>query len=169
MDRERENALPHMDSMGVRELTSYIRSEHHQKERELFEEIDVLIGRVLLAHYVTHSDQMVPLFENYSLLRSKLLLHFAKKEKNIFLTLKQTANEPVADGPFLDEILADHRDMREVMAKMAQISNDYTAPDDGCGTYDLMMEKLKELVSDVEVLFDIEEFTLLPKYKGELQ
>ncbi len=152
---------------NVRELTSKIRAEYHGAQRDLLAEIDVLIDRVLNAHFLTHAKEMIPLFEAYQGLRMKLLLSYAKKEKRIFMEMKQTAADPDPNAPFLGVLDDVGAELVGLTARVDETSNHYTSPPDGCPTYDLMMAKLKELSESVEDQRTKEAEYLLPTYKGE--
>ncbi|WP_394524298.1 DUF542 domain-containing protein [Lacrimispora sp. JR3] len=151
--------------MEVPELIDYIMDTHHGKERTLLSEIDVLVNRVLLAHYTHHQDQLVPLHGLFSDLKKELEEHFAKEEKLVFPYMKQNYNEK-SDAGYVKELEEEHDAAGNLIKEITACTNDFTVPDGGCPSYHLLFQKLHELIKDIYNHIFTENSLLFPKYEG---
>ncbi|PWJ51070.1 DUF542 domain-containing protein [Faecalicatena contorta] len=147
--------------MSVPELIDYIIVTHHTKERVLLAEVDELLNKVLLAHYVHHQEQLVPLHELFSDLRKELQEHFAKEEKLIFPYMRQKATG--SNDEYVKELEDEHEAAGNLIKQIEACTNEFTVPKDGCATYHLTFQKLHELVKDIYIHIFIENSLLFQK------
>jgi len=153
--------------MEVPELIDYIIETHHIKERKLLEEVDELMNKVLLAHYINHQEQLIPLHGLFSDLRKELQQHFAKEEKLIFpFMIKGATNK--SDIQYIKELENEHEAAGEIIKAIEKCTNDFTPPEDGCASYRLTFQKLQELIKDIYIHIFTENSLLFQKYEGGL-
>ncbi|NMB27394.1 MAG: hypothetical protein GX987_05025 [Tissierellia bacterium] len=55
-----------------------------------------------------------------------------------------------------------------MLKKLRRVTDEYSAPENGCVTYDKTYEMLKELESNILCHFNLENSILFPKLKKEL-
>lgn len=151
--------------MEVPALIDYIIDTHHGKERTLLSEINGLVNKVLLAHYVHHQDQLVPLHGLFSDLKKELEEHFAKEEKLVFPYMKQTYLSE-SDGGYVKELEDEHDAAGNLIKEITACTNDFTVPEGGCTSYHLLFQKLDELIKDIYNHIFTENSLLFPKYEG---
>ncbi|NLW23058.1 MAG: hypothetical protein GXY88_07385 [Tissierellia bacterium] len=58
--------------------------------------------------------------------------------------------------------------MEYLLKELRKVTNEYTAPEDGCATYDRTFESLRELDSNIREHLHLENNILLPRLKNEL-
>lgn len=151
--------------LEVPKLIDYIIETHHEKERNLLAEIDQLINKVLFVHYAHHNEQLVPLHSLFSDLRKELQQHFAKEEKVMFPYMKENYLNKKQEG-YVKELEDEHEAAGAIIKKIEAVTNNFTAPKDGCRSYQLTFQKLKELVEDIYIHIFTENSILFPKYEG---
>lgn len=132
--------------MTTDDLTNYIEERHHAYLREALPHIGEVFTTVLKAHGARHPV----LFELHGLfgkLRTDLEQHLIKEEVSLFPELGQRHEAGVADLAAV--IVAEHEAAGVVLKRMRALSDDYRAPQDVCGTYRYLYEKLAELEGDL--------------------
>lgn len=160
-EKEQILEIDKLMEMSVPELIDYIIATHHTKERVLLAEVDELINRVLLAHYVHHQEQLVPLHGLFSDLRKELQEHFAKEEKLIFPYMRQ--KETGSNDEYVKELEDEHEAAGNIIKQIEACTNDFTVPEDGCATYRLAFQKLHELIKDIYIHIFVENSLLFQK------
>ena len=63
-----------------------------------------------------------------------------------------------------DEIIQEHEAAGEILTKLRTITNQFRAPEDGCGTYRLVYQLLEELETDLHQHIHLENNILLKEY-----
>lgn len=122
----------------MREIIQALRSGN-KEIRALLAEADEGINRVILAHFLTHGSELETEFSVFQQVRTQLLWLFAQEEKG--LIVRHLQEEPISED--------DLRPIRELQAEISGLletlkaaANDYTAPADGCPTYDTLTNNL---------------------------
>lgn len=152
--------------MSLTELIDYICQTHHEKEREMLEELDALINKIFIVHYEHHSEQLTLLHGLFSDLRKELQEHFVKEEKLTFPYMKESYLSDARDIQYVKELEDEHDAAGDLVKQIESCTNDFTAPDDGCPTYELTFKKLKELTEDLYLHIFTENSILFPIYEG---
>lgn len=144
----------HLDKKA---LVHYIVNNHHRKEEQLVEEVDKLLAKILYVHYAHHAASLTEIYQTFLSLKQELLPHFADEEQLVFPDALQ--REDVDWSKLRD----DHDQVGELLRKLQRITNDFTAPADGCPTYRLAFQKLHELVDDIHLHVFLENSVLFEK------
>lgn len=155
-------------AMEVNELIDYIILTHHGKERNLIQETDELMNKVLLAHYERHTKQLVSLHALFSDLRKELLEHFAKEEKLIFPYMKNDLSQEY-EYEYVKELENEHEAAGNIIKEIEACTNHFTLPANVCNSYRLLFQKLQELIEDIYIHIFTENSILFPKYEGGIK
>jgi regulator of cell morphogenesis and NO signaling len=154
-------------------LADYIYNKHHQY---YYDEAPVIVD--LLTKVVGHHGEKYPqLQEAYRLfvtLAQELNAHFAKEEKVLFpfikalVRAKQTGNVEQLNNQFslsepVQMMESDHEAAGEILAGLNEATDNYTAPEGACNSFQFLYKKLKELEEDLHQHIHLENNILFPK------
>lgn len=160
-------------SMQLDELTTHIENVHHKYVRD---NITVLMGYLHKINSV-HGPRHPELTEIYSLFEGcahELTQHMVKEETVLFPAIKKlaaafrdetTSIKPFFFGPLSNPIGMmedEHVAEGERFFRIAELSNNFTTPPDGCTTYDVAYRKLKEFQDDLFLHIHLENNILFP-------
>ncbi len=160
-------------SMQLDELTTHIENVHHNYVRD---NITVLMGYLHKINSV-HGPKHPELNEIYQLFEDcghELLQHMIKEETILFPAIRKivsaTKNGTKNIKPFFFGSLSnpigmmenEHTKEGERFFKIAELSSGFTAPEDGCATYLVAFQKLKEFQNDLFQHIHLENNILFP-------
>lgn len=148
-------------------FVNHLYLEHHLKERELLDELDSLVNRVLLAHYAHDKDTVLMLHRNVSTLRMLLQSHFAIEEKELFRAIRQadkTEEDREAIRSNLLERIEEHQEIWAIIQDTKEKTQSFTPPDYACPTMQSVYTKLQQLAEDLEIHFEAEGKILRSRY-----
>ncbi len=154
-------------------LADYIEKKHH---RYVTEQTPVLKGYLDKLCSV-HGDKHPELFEIRQLFAEcagELAMHMKKEELMLFPFIRKMAQAKQSGGtlqpaPFgtirnpVNAMLQDHTTEGERFERIAQLSDNYTVPADGCNTYRITLAGLKEFEKDLHLHIHLENNILFPK------
>ncbi|NMA86931.1 MAG: hypothetical protein GX968_06370 [Tissierellia bacterium] len=137
-----------MENKSYTDIINEIVSTNHKYLLSEMPEIARLSSTVLRVHGREHRElrDVHRLFNNTkTVLEQDLIM----KEVDIFPYIKMYERKP--DDKLLEEIKfnleeleKDYNEIENNLKELREITNDYTAPDDGCQTYEKTFEKLEE-------------------------
>lgn len=154
-------------------LIDYVLKIHHRGIREDGPEIIKLLDKVCRVHGDNHPE----LFEVAELFKGSfeaLSQHLVKEENVLFPYVYQLC---IADlqgqktGAFhcgtvqapIDVMEHEHADEGERHYKIEALTNGYTPPADACGSYQLLMKRLKDFKDDLHEHIHIENNLIFPR------
>ncbi len=160
-------------SMPLDELVTHIQSKHHTYVRQ---SIPVLLGYLNKINKV-HGDRHPELDEIYQLFdacATELTHHMVKEETILFpaiIKIAEADRKGHAIQPFFFGSLQNPINMMEHehtvegdrLFRIAALSNNFTAPADGCTTYNVAFQKLQEFQDDLFLHIHLENNILFPK------
>ncbi len=154
-------------------LSAYIINKHHKYVIENIPIISEYADKVakVHGHYYTETIEINKLFEQVS---DELTKHMCKEEHILFpyideLSNAKKNNTTVNTPPFgtiqnpINMMEAEHEDAGKIENSIAQLSNDYTPPEEACNTYRVLYAKLKEFEDDLHQHIHLENNILFPK------
>ena len=144
-------------------LMDYICEEYHIYLKTALPKLSDLVTTILRVHGPQHLE----LFEVHSLfheLKIGLDQHLIKEEVILFPLLKDQASQGEY-GPILAAIEKDFVQIDSILAELQEVTNDYQAPGDGCGTYDLTYAKLAELEQNTKAHLEVEKDILFSGFR----
>ncbi|MDU7755284.1 MAG: hemerythrin domain-containing protein, partial [Veillonella sp.] len=90
-------------------------------------------------HYDHHGEELTKIYQTFLQLKSALVPHFRHEEHVDFPEFK--AGKPID----FDELRAEHEAAGVLLESLSALTNQYTAPADGCATYVYVFKTMKAL------------------------
>ncbi|WKN46423.1 iron-sulfur cluster repair di-iron protein [Tunicatimonas pelagia] len=164
----------HQDHLlGLPQLIDTIVDEHHAYLRATVPALKAYLEKLVKRHGQQHPElhEIKTLFFEGS---EHLLAHLKKEELILFPYIRamvesQEKNYPLARPHFgeIDNPIrmmeAEHQTEGERFSKIAQLSNHYTPPEDGCQTYQVTFALLQEFEADLHRHIHLENNILFPQ------
>ncbi|MDQ8200293.1 iron-sulfur cluster repair di-iron protein [Pelagicoccus enzymogenes] len=153
-------------SLPPAELCNYIVSTHHQFLRDELPRLFAMSQRVAHVHG-GHTPSLVEVFEVFSGLAKELEDHMGKEEKVLFpavakLAAGESAGLDSLDGP-VECMLHEHDDAGAALAKLRELTNGFTPPQEACNTYRALFAGLADLEEDMHKHIHLENSVLFPQ------
>ena len=154
-------------------LADYIEKKHHRYIEETVPTLKQFLDKLCKVHGSNHPE----LFEiNKEFMASSVELasHMKKEELILFPFVRQMVkfgnnNDKLTKPGFgtvknpIQMMMQEHDTEGERFRKIAELSNNYTPPEDGCTTYKVAFSMLKEFESDLHLHIHLENNVLFPK------
>ena len=121
------------------QLIDYIVHTYHREQLNMIDEIDQGLAKLLNVHYDHHGEELTKIYQTFLQLKSALVPHFRHEEHVDFPEFK--AGKPVD----FDELRAEHEAAGVLLESLSALTNQYTAPADGCATYVYVIKTMKAL------------------------
>jgi len=150
-------------------LVAHIEETHHVYLKQALPRLSSLIEKVVGAHGKRHPE-LSDLERAFALLRADLEPHMMKEERVLFPMIRKIESGAgpeefhcgTLQGP-IGVMRAEHRQAESLQAEIREITHNFTAPEDGCETYRLMLEELKHLDADLNAHIQKENEVLFPR------
>jgi regulator of cell morphogenesis and NO signaling len=176
-------ALDQLDHVGPKEdnydqwsldfLVDYIVNNHHKFTRNKLPEIGKYAKKVAKVHGDRH-EELHKIYYEFTMLHTEIFNHLDKEERILFPYIKElveaekngTKPEKPEFGEAANPIAMmedEHDEAGTSMAKIRQLSNDFTPPEDACTTYRLLYENLEGFEKDLHKHVHLENNILFPK------
>lgn len=164
---ENENSY---ETWSLTDLSNYIIKKHHQYVEENVPRIREYINKVARVHG-HHNTETVEISELFEEIANELLMHMKKEEQILFpyiQKLDQKGNDttPPPFGTIKNPIQMmehDHELAGNIMARIRELSDNYTPPEHACNTYRVSYAKLEEFENDLHLHVHLENNILFPK------
>lgn len=154
-------------------LIDYIEKKHHRYVEEKVLEIRPYLDKICQVHGESHPElfEINSLFSNCSV---ELNNHMQKEEMILFPYIRSIANAKqnnaeVETPPFgtvqnpIAMMMGEHDAEGHRFREIAELSNNYTAPEYACNTYKVTFALLKEFEEDLHLHIHLENNILFPK------
>jgi regulator of cell morphogenesis and NO signaling len=150
-------------------LADHIETVHHGYLKEELPRLAFLVKKVAGVHGQEHPE-LQELHQVFDSFRSDLEAHMQKEERVLFPLCRalETANSvPTThcgsvNNPILVMVL-DHEDAGGALARMRELTDDFTPPDGACISYRTMLDGLAELERDMHLHVHKENNILFPR------
>ena len=155
------------------ELLAHIQSTHHAYTREAIARIPALTAKVVGAHGANHPElrRIQAVFQG---LADELTTHLMKEEMVLFPYVARMeeavlAGEPVLPPPFgtvanpVRMMEHEHDSAGDALRELYTLSNGYTAPADGCISYQTLFRAMAEFEADLHQHIHLENNVLFPR------
>jgi regulator of cell morphogenesis and NO signaling len=150
-------------------LADHIEAAHHGYLKEELPRLAYLVKKVAGVHGEAHPE-LKELHQVFASFRSDLEAHMQKEERVLFPLCRalETADSrpPSHCGSINNPILVmvmDHEDAGEALARMRELTDDFTPPEDACISYRTMLDGLAELERDMHLHVHKENNILFPR------
>jgi regulator of cell morphogenesis and NO signaling len=155
------------------DLVAHIEDTHHVYTREALARIPRLIEKVVAAHGANHPE-LRRIETVFAGLAQELAMHMMKEERILFpyiVRMEETtvAGEPLLPAPFgtvrnpVRMMEHEHDDAGNALRELRSLTNDYTAPADGCLTYKTLYGAMAEFEADLHQHIHLENNVLFPR------
>ena len=155
------------------ELIGHILDKHHVYTKEEMDRLEPLIEKVISAHGENHPElrSLGGLFQQ---LCADLRPHMLKEEQILFpyiIEMERSAveNRPAPFPPFgtvknpVRMMMMEHETVGELLRELRAISSNYTAPPDGCISYQTLYQALDAFEKDLHQHIHLENNILFPR------
>lgn len=151
------------------ELAANIEQTHHAYLKRELPRLEYLVCRVALRHGDTQ-PHLVELRDVFLAMKPELEEHIVKEEQILFPLCRQLESAQTlpeihcnsVDNP-IKQMVHEHNDAGEALAKMRKLTNGYTPPMHACNTYRAMYDALAEFERDMHRHVHKENSILFPK------
>jgi len=160
---------PDFGAMGLTELVDHIESTHHAYIKAELEPLSQLIEKVARVHGANY-PWMAEVRKLAFKLFSEIAHHLVKEERVLFPMIRELdaakalpqshcsgVNAPIA------VMEMEHDSAGEVLAKLRELTSDYTMPKGGCNSFRAMMNRLEAFEYDLHRHIHKENSLLHPK------
>lgn len=153
-------------------LADYIEKTHHRYVQRAIPEIVRKLEKITDVHGEGHPElsDVLQMFKDSAI---ALTNHMRKEEMILFPHIRGMVSEGIAASDQMPQLNSVVNPIRQMMAEhdtegerfsvISTITNGYTVPDDGCNTYRLTMDMLKEFENDLHIHIHLENNILFPK------
>ena len=154
---------------SLSEAVDHLLETHHKYLKETLPRLAELLDKVMNAH-VTRHPELTTVRELFGELRADLEPHLMKEEQVLFPIIKvletSGGNADFHCGSVLNPIRvmqAEHEHAGTLFDNIRETTQNYTTPEDGCGSYRLLMKGLQELEADTRLHIRKENEILFPQ------
>jgi regulator of cell morphogenesis and NO signaling len=167
------NYLP-FDKWNIAFLADYIVHVHHYYLKKTLPEIKELLDEFISDHREKY-PYLHDLGKIYNQIYRETLPHLKEEEEVIFPYIKQISHAFESHESYagllvrtlrkpVEKIMnQEHVMMQRMIARMRELTNNYTAPGDACINHGVALLKLKELDDDLVQHLHLEQDILFPK------
>ncbi len=155
-------------SMDLAELVDHLESTHHVYLHAELPRLAALAEKVAGVHG-DHHPELIEILRTYQALQADLEPHLMKEERILFPMIRELMVATTAPsfhcGSLSNPIsmmLREHDRAGALLAELRELTNDYTAPADGCGSYQALFAGLAELEADTHLHIHKENNRLFP-------
>jgi len=166
-----ENKEIDFTKLSYSDLIDHIVNTHHAYLQVELPKIGELVNKILRVHGQGHSE-LAKVHKLFSNLRMELEQHLIKEEEIEFPTIKEYERsnskellEKIVAG--MEELENEHEGAGDILKELRKITNGFVAPEDGCNTYRLTYNKLRELEEDTFTHIHLENNILFPRLQKE--
>lgn len=154
-------------------LADFIEKTHHRYVTDKTPEIRAYLYKINKVHGERHPElaEIEQLFLDSS---EELLQHMKKEEAILFPYIRQMVeaerkDQPLAIAPFgsienpINAMMEEHLHEGQRLARIAELSNGYSIPTDGCNTFKVAFAMVEEFEKDLHKHIHLENNILFPK------
>jgi regulator of cell morphogenesis and NO signaling len=166
---DRDDSLIDAASMSLTQLADHIEQTHHAYLRGEFPRLIRLAEKVASAHG-GKDPRLNGVRDVLLMLAGELSSHMMKEEQILFPFVRQleASKSPVAfhcgsvANP-IRQMELEHQDAGDALAKLRELTDDYTPPEWACNTYRAMLDALAHLEHDMHQHVHKEDNVLFPR------
>ena len=170
---ESRNEKENYENWQLDFLVDYIINNHHHYIVESIPKVNEHLKKIVEKHGGKHPE-LKDINESFSIVYKDLQLHMMKEEKILFPYIKHMVlvqegnakNEVPYFGTVKNPIQMmeeEHANVGDIFKNIRKLSNNYKVPADGCTTFNMTMNELKEFEEDLHKHIHLENNILFPK------
>jgi regulator of cell morphogenesis and NO signaling len=175
---ELEEALSEKDTTGIDFrswpldlLADYIEKKHHRYIERTVPALNQYLTKICEVHGARHPE-LPKIREAFNTAASNLSAHMQKEEMILFpyirkMVASKESGEKMDSGFWtvknpIHVMMSEHDAEGERFRLISSLSNNYTAPEDACKTYEVSFALLKEFEADLHLHIHLENNILFP-------
>ncbi len=159
--------------LNLTDLIGHILASHHVYTKEEMPRLQSLIEKVIDAHGENHPE-LRNIGDVFQEMCADLTPHMAKEENVLFPYLEELEastlqNTPAPFAPFgtvknpVRMMMMEHDTVGDLLRELRALSSDYTAPADGCISYQTLYQALAAFEQDLHQHIHLENNILFPR------
>ncbi|RFU60208.1 iron-sulfur cluster repair di-iron protein [Bacillus sp. V59.32b] len=160
-----ELQTPEWEQAESTDLIETIIAKFHNPTIEEFKQLSPYVTKVSKVHGERHPE-LLRIRELFFALKEEMLEHMQKEEDIVFpLILDKQALVPkdVISRAIL-ELENEHQKSGDILKEIRELTADFTPPEDACGTYRLVFNRLESLEDTTFKHIHLENHILFPRY-----
>lgn len=147
-------------------LCDYIVNTHHRYVLKTLPELVLYTRKIADVHGANHPE-LIEVAALFSKINVELLQHLKKEEEVLFPAIKHvlTHNDHESKNTIVTEITrmaGEHEFAGGAMDAINTLTNNYTLPEDSCGTYQVAFKLLEQFEDDLHIHVHLENNILYP-------
>ncbi len=146
---------------STEEIISWLLQRHHEPLRQELDRLKAMTLKVLFTHGAKDHELLEPLAQAFLDLREKLLPHLEKEEQVIFPWILSGRTVP-RGGPIAC-MMQEHNQAMELLARIRELTGNFEAPANACGTWRALWNGLERLEQDLLEHMRVENEVLFPR------
>lgn len=150
-------------------LADYVEKKHHRYVAAKLPELMQYLDKLCKVHGERHPE-LFEIRDEFSHVASELTSHMQKEEMILFPFVRKLATEKHPGLPQFGTVenpirmmMEEHSVEGDRFAKISELSNQYTAPADGCTTYRVAFSLLREFEEDLHLHIHLENNIMFPR------
>lgn len=156
------------NALSLNTLADYIVRTHHTYVKFNMPQIYNYVLRVATKHG-DRFPYMREVFQLFSEVQEEMKQHMLKEERVLFPRIQQLETEKKADAPLefytgpINVMEEEHDRAGNLMHRIRELTNNYTAPAGACTTFRLSLASLQDFEADLHQHVHLENYILFPK------
>jgi regulator of cell morphogenesis and NO signaling len=154
-------------------LIDYVVNNHHAYINRMIPILSAHTQKIAAVHGKNH-PKLLKVAESFEKIYKELRQHMMKEEQMLFPFVKLLAitkrSGKKTEAPFFGTVKnpirmmeAEHQAAGDEMYEIRSLTNGYSIPEDGCSTYSVTMQELKDFEEDLHKHIYLENYILFPK------
>lgn len=157
MEGEKSNWL----DKSYAEIVEHIMENYHEKLSIQMKDLSKLTTTIMKVHGVEH-DELFEVHRLFHMIQINMVQHLIKQESRIFPIVKRYSRRPIEEllEKAINEInvyRSKKDDTVALLERLESITDEYTAPEDGCATYARTYKLLREFHANIMSHLQFEE------------